>query len=67
MRRLRGAREAAIDSFLNFMETSSRLYETDELREMRTESERKRVPIPRRQNLQALGGYKLLQILWLPE
>jgi hypothetical protein len=42
------AREAAIDRLLKFMETldSSRPDEADELRQMRTEIEGKRVPIP---------------------
>jgi hypothetical protein len=42
------AREAAIDRLLRSMETldSSRPDEADELRQMRTEIERKRVPIP---------------------
>ncbi len=42
------AREAAIERLLKFMETlkSLRADEADELRQMRTEIERKRVPIP---------------------
>ncbi len=42
------AREAAIERLLEFIETlkSSRSEEADELRQMRTEIERKRVPIP---------------------
>jgi hypothetical protein len=42
------AREAAIDRLLKLMETlkSSRPDEADEARQMRTEIEHKRVPIP---------------------